>query len=184
MGRLFHPLRSDESLILAYRDGDASAFETLYRRHKDRLFHFLLLGCGHRETVEDIAHDVWLAVIRGVAAYQPTALFRTWLYRIARNRLIDHRRTDKSHRLRELDPDDAEHAGGTPAPSMEQAALCRRLLAALDSLPPEQREVFLLGQEGFSRAEIAAITGAAPETVKSRVRYARGQLRKSLEDLI
>ena len=184
MGRLLNQFRSDESLILAYQGGDSSAFETLYRRYKDRLFHFLFLGCGHRETVEDIAHDVWLGVIRGMTSYRQGALFRTWLYRIARNRLIDHLRTDKSHRLRDLDPETMQDSGNPRGMTAEQTALNRRLVAALDSLPPEQREVFLLREEGFSREEIAGITGAAPETVKSRGRYARRQLRKLLEDLI
>ncbi len=184
MGRLLNQFRSDESLILAYQDGDPSAFETLYRRHKDRLFHFLFLGCGRRDVVEDIAHDVWLGVIRGIETYRPSALFRTWLFRIARNRLIDHRRRDKSHRLGDLDPEELQDSGVSVSLNAERIAVFHRLIAALDTLPPEQREVFLLTEEGFSRQEIADITGAAPETVKSRGRYARSQLSKLLEDLI
>jgi RNA polymerase sigma-70 factor (ECF subfamily) len=180
MQKFLHNLKSDESLMLAYQKGDSVAFEVLYMRHKNQVFNFLYNGCQHLQLVEDLAHDIWLSIIRSVDRYRPQAPFRTYLYRIARNRLIDHWRKHGSGQ--DVEFNETEHLDTSiSVPATEQTAQVREILDAIMTLPDEQREVFLLREEGFSQQEIAEITDSNPETVKSRARYATRSLRKILE---
>ena len=183
MRSLIKHLKSDESLMRDYQQGDSVAFDVLYQRHKDKLFNFVYRSCQNREAVEDIAHDTWMAIIRSIEAYQPSAKFTTYLYRIARNKIIDHWRKPKIFEAETVEPDDVSQASlihGNANYGMEQLQQINSLMVALQQLPAEQREAFLLKEEGFSQREIADITNSKPETVKSRVRYARQQLRTEL----
>jgi len=175
MRPLIHRLKSDEALMLAYRNGDASAFECLYRRHKDRLFAFLYRSCPQQAVVEEIAQDAWMAVIDAAPGYEARARFTTWLFRIGYNRLVDHwRRRDNHH---ESLQDAPESALAATAAGEDAVA---RVMAAIATLPGEQRDTLLLKEQGFSLREIADITDSGQETVKSRLRYARQQLRERL----
>ena len=170
---------TDESLMLRYARGDASAFESLYRRHRQPLFRYILRQCRERALAEELFQDVWMRVIRARGPYEVRAKFTTYLYRIAHNRLIDHLRKRKPETavLNDL-PDDPVHAPERRAHSVRQT---ERLLRALDSLPAEQREAFLLREEaGMGVSEIADATGVSPEAAKSRLRYAVNKLRRSL----
>lgn len=174
MRQLLYRLKSDESLMQAYQGGDVAAFELLYRRHKDGLFAFLYRGCPRPAVVEELAQDSWMAVVDGAARYQPSAKFRTWLYQIAHNRQVDYwRRRDNRHTSLEEAP---EPLAESPAEPVRE-----RVLDAIGTLPRDQKDALLLQEQGFSLADIAAITGAGEETVKSRLRYARRQLRERLE---
>ena len=183
----------DEALMLAYAGGDVGAFDALYTRHKGGVYRYLVRHCGNAGTADELFQDVWMNLIRARAAYAPSARFATWLYRIAHNRLIDHWRT---HARAEfvatgVDGDEPDPLALVPgargdepdvrAGAREQAA---RIGVALARLPAMQREAFLLHQEGgLGLAEIAALTGAGIETVKSRLRYALAKLRQELLDL-
>lgn len=135
-----------------------------------------------------------MSVIRVRATYAPTAKFTTWLYRIAHNRLVDHWRANGHVELVTADatgdcdddPINAIPAARGDEPEVRAGAreIGARLAAALASLPSAQREAFLLHQEGgLELSEIAALTGAGVETVKSRIRYALVKLRDTLGDL-
>ena len=183
MRKLFLNLKSDESLMLAYQQGDSVAFEMLYQRHKSNLFHYLFHSCQNPNIVEDLAHDVWLSVIRRAAQYQASATFKTYLYRIAWHRLVDYWR--KSSRNQRFDDEFDEMTYLNPKatlPEGEQSVVMNEIMDAISKLPDEQRVAFLLKEEGFSQQEIADITEAKPETVKSRLRYANNALRIALED--
>ncbi len=164
--------------MMAYQNGDAAAFELLYRRHKDGLFAFLFWHYPRAAVVEELAQDTWMAVIDAARRYQPRARFRTWLYQIAHNKLVDHwRRQDNRHA-----PLDTvtKTACAEAADSIEQQRNVDTLMAALAGLPQEQKNALLLQEQGFSHADIAEITGVGMETIKSRLRYARKQLREHL----
>lgn len=173
-------LRSDVSLLRAYTKGEVAAFEVLYRRHKDGLYNFLYRSLSRHSVAEEIAQEVWLGVIDQAARYEEQgAMFRTWLYRIGRNKVIDYQRRKINQPHLMLDTqDDLLPANDL---SVEDNFLLRQLMAALDQLPDEQRETFILQQEGFSNQEIAEITGVGGETVKSRLRYAKSSTRQRLE---
>ena len=187
------PDARDEDLLLAYAAGDASAFDALYARHKGGVYRFILRQCAHAGVADELFQDVWMNVIRARSSYAPSAKFTTWLYRIAHNRLIDHWRATGRVELVTASPDDDDEdpldaipGAHTDEPEVRAGAreLSARLHDALAKLPAAQRDAFLLHQEGgLELAEIAELTGAGVETVKSRLRYALAKLRAELKDL-
>jgi RNA polymerase sigma-70 factor (ECF subfamily) len=179
----------DETLMLAYQGGDAGAFETLYGRHKGRLYRFMLRSVKSPEQVDELFQDVWMRVVEARGRYEASAKFTTWLYTIAHNRMMDHFRRNS---LRAVDSiDDVQEAaealpvrpGEQPEAQAETREDLRRLAAAIAALPHAQREVFVMSEEsGMSVPEIAEATGDNVEAVKSRLRYALKKLREALRD--
>jgi RNA polymerase sigma-70 factor (ECF subfamily) len=174
----------DTALMLRYKDGDAAAFEILYRRHNDALYRYLFRRCRHRATAEDVFQEVWGKIIKARGSYRPTAKFTTFMYRVAHNCFIDHVRRNKRHANHAaLEPE--QHADTTESPdTITERNLAReRLAAALSELPEEQRDAFLLHEEaGLSIDQIASVTGSNRETAKSRLRYAVNKLRAAIEE--
>jgi len=174
----------DSALMLRYKDGDTAAFETLYRRHNDALYRYLLRLCRHRATAEDIFQDVWGKIIKARSNYRPTAKFTTFMYRVAHNCFIDHVRRNKRHSNNaELEPELHADTSESPETITERSLARERLLLALHDLPEEQRDAFLLHEEaGLSIDQIASVTGSNRETAKSRLRYAVNKLRDAIEE--
>jgi len=174
----------DSALMLRYQDGDVAAFETLYRRHKDPVYRYLLRLCGHRDTAEDIVQEVWGKIVKARASYRPTAKFTTFLYRVAHNCFIDHVRRNKRHSGNTaLEPELYSDQGETLELATERSLARERLNIALRSLPDEQRDAFLLSEEGgLSVDQIASVTGCNRETAKSRLRYAINKLRNAIDE--
>ena len=179
---------ADEELMLRYAAGDVTAFELLYARHRGGLYAFVARQSPVAAWVDDIYQDAWLAVTRSRTDYRPSAAFRTWLYQIARNRLIDLVRQHQPARLaRYLADEDDDPAASLPDPAPGPDAVAERqqrkaaLEQALATLPPAQREAFLLREHAeLSVDDIAAMTGVTPETAKSRLRYALNKLKTAL----
>jgi RNA polymerase sigma-70 factor (ECF subfamily) len=180
---------TDEQLMLAFAQGDAGAFDRLYARHKGTVFRFISRSLPSRADAEEIFQEVWMKAIEARSRYEPRAKFTTWIYAIAHNRLVDRWRK-KGIALVPLDGGDDERPGIDPPddPANEPYAqlagreAIARFAAALEALPPAQREAFLLKEEAeMSIAEIAQATGANEEAVKSRVRYATAKLREALD---
>lgn len=199
MQKFLHRFKSDEALMLAYGSGNAAAFDVLYGRYKDRLFGFIYKSVQNQAQVEDIAHDSWMAVIGAAANYTDNAAFKTWLFRIAHNKVIDYWRASqrqpasKQSSIHEfgigvdgradsgigngdVDPDSISSLGN----SLEVERLAEEAHAEIARLPMDQQQAFLLQHQGFSLAEIAEISESKLETVKSRLRYASAKLRQSL----
>jgi RNA polymerase sigma-70 factor, ECF subfamily len=177
--------------MLAFKSGDARAFEMLVRRHRTAVFNFVLRYTGARARAEDVLQDTWLKVIRRSAEYEAKARFTTWLYTIARNLCVDGARKEKHREVDSLDaPGFADGpalgetlpaASGSPEREAISHQLQPLLVRALQALPEEQREVFILREySGLGFAEIAEVTATSQNTVKSRMRYALIALRKSL----
>ena len=177
---------SDEALMRAWVDGEVTAFDQLYSRHRGRLYRFLLRQLRDQATADELFQDVWQRVIAARVGWKPEAAFSTWLFRIAHNRLADHWRASSYRPPAPADAD--ERAARIPDPDTPERTLSefeqRRLLQlALDALPAEQREVLLLRlEQELTLEEIGAITGVGRETVKSRLRYAMEKLRARLPD--
>ena len=180
-------LDEDATLMLAYAQGDLSAFEALYARHRGTLYRFLLRSMRDQHAADELFQDTWSRVIASRARYQPQAKFSTWLLQIAHNLMID------SHRRKRplAQGEEAEHAvANHPIPDREQPEQSlsefeqrRRLQRAIEQLPDEQRTVVLLRLEHeMSLEEMAEVTGAGRETVKSRLRYAMNRLREQLSE--
>ena len=174
----------DEELTLAYRGGDAGAFEELYRRHRGGLFRFITRSVRDRAVAEELYQEVWMRAIEARERYQPQAKFITWLYTIAHNRLVDHWRK-RGLQVVALDTESefAANPGYEPERIAEARQGLERFARELAALPPAQREAFLLHQEAeMSVAEIARATGANEEAAKSRLRYAVTKLKEALGD--
>lgn len=173
--------------MLRFQAGDVRGFEELVRRHRTPVFSFLLRLTGDRGRAEDLCQETFLRVVRAAERWEQRALFRTWLYSMARNQAVDEARRQAFRRAEQLD-DAARPAEPSEAPGpdriAEGALLRPKLEAALAALPPEQREVFLLREHaGLRFGEIAEVTGVPENTVKSRMRYALEALRARLEAL-
>ena len=181
---------SDEQLMLAYRDGDAGAFDTLYRRHRGGVYRYMLRQCRDRAVVDELFQDVWMNLIRAREVYTVQAKFTTYIYTLAHNRLIDHYR---KHGRAEMVSFDSDDENGTmvdepvaaprdePERHLDVKQQAAQLLKLLDALPAAQREAFVMQYEGgMTVEEIAAAAGVNRETAKSRLRYALAKIRQGL----
>lgn len=184
---------SDEKLMMQYCDGDYAAFETLYNRHSRGLYRFINWQSPRIDWVDEITQDAWMRLHHARANYQPQASFKTLLYQIARNRLIDLLRQQHSTLASDLGDNakDGTNAfdslanqiqqNDTPDTTLIQKQRSLQLQQAISKLPLEQKEVLILHQfSELTIAEIAALTGAKAETVKTRLRYAMQKLKLTL----
>ncbi len=189
---------SDRELLAAHVDGDPEAFGTLFARHRDRLWAVALRTTGDPEEAADALQDALVSAFRGAASFRGDAAVTTWLHRVVVNASLDRLRRRKVRLADplpdELDTDSPEPspyaAGAGPALPSDPADVAvdeeRReaVLAALATLPPEQRAALVLvDMEGYSVEETAAILGCAPGTVKSRCSRGRSRLAPLLSEL-
>jgi RNA polymerase sigma-70 factor (ECF subfamily) len=177
----------DEDLMLAYRDGNAAAFDELYRRHKGPLYRYLVRQCGSRAMAEDLFQEIWANLVRARSGYTVSARFTTYLYRLAHNRVIDEYRRRSPQALVSFDdetldlPETPAHRSMEPETAYGVREQAARLLELLGALPEAQREAFVLQHEaGMTLEDIAEATGVNPETAKSRLRYAMAKLRAGM----
>jgi RNA polymerase sigma-70 factor (ECF subfamily) len=190
-------LPTDTDLVRAFVAGDRSAFESLYDRHDGPCFDFIrrLLGRHDVALAEDLHQDTWMAVARAAASFDAgRARFVTWLFTIARNRVMDHFRRDAPvvHLAQPVDDDDdapdaVEQVRADPSSQperrIERGAMAQAILREVQALPLAQRETFVLfSYDELSLQEIADVTGVGLETAKSRLRYARDTLRQRLAE--
>jgi RNA polymerase sigma factor (sigma-70 family) len=180
----------DEELMIRYRDGDVRAFEELYSRHRLGLYRFVAWRSPRADWVDEVVQDSWANLHHARGRYRPDATFRTYLYQIARNRLLDLVRQQQPLLAADMGTGtdgrdvfdglaDAAHDVVTPDAALDEKQRNDRLHAALNALPSEQKEAVVLQQfSGMSLDEISVIVAAPVETVKSRLRYAMRRLRE------
>jgi RNA polymerase sigma factor (sigma-70 family) len=182
---------ADEALMRRFAAGDARAFERLYDRHEKPVWRFVLRSVREPAIADDVTQELWFAVARNAATYQPNAKFRTWIFTMARNRVIDLARTKRNTVSIDEDIENGEGASMFaelaadsrlgPLRQLESKDTARQLLEAVEMLPPDQRETFLLQAEAdMSVEQIAEATHVSFETAKSRLRYARAKLKALL----
>jgi RNA polymerase sigma-70 factor (ECF subfamily) len=179
-------LLSDEDLMRLIGQGIiAPPIAELFRRHNRALFNFIAWQCrGDIGEAEDICQKTWVKLMQYPGDYRPTAAFRTFLYQIARNALIDAQRSAYARQREPLD--EAVLAVPDEDLSPEAEASLKQNIGqvhqALMDLPAAQREVIVLRFfSDMTLEEIAALTGVGFETVKSRLRYGFARLRQTLE---
>ena len=186
----------DAALMVAFQGGDESAFRSLFEKHGRAMVGF----CNHYvrdgARAEELAQDVFLKLYRSAPAYEPTARFKTFLYRIASNHCLNElRRGEYAARRAEdrsareeggapepTDPDSLAGPAVTPEEAALGAALGRQVQALLASLPDKQRAAFVLGRlEGLSYEEIAEVLDTTVSAVKSLVHRATVAAAAALE---
>lgn len=151
----------DVRRMKAWRKGDPAAFDALYGEHRAALYRYLLNGCGDATQAQELFQDIWLRVIDARNQYVAEAPFRAWLYRIARNRLIDHYRRGSTASHDPLTEENMSTVTEIAKPLQPDEIVTLRerheiLLQALQRLPMAQREAIVLQHvTGMSLAEIA-----------------------------
>jgi len=176
-------IASDEALLARYAGGEVAAFEQLYARYEAPVWRFLLRQCSQRAIAEELHQETWLAVARDAPRFRPDARFTTWLYAIARHRLIDRIRAARPQEGLDAIESLADERSPAPPEEFERLEQGEAIVAALERLPAEQREAFLLQAEAdLSVEQIAEVTGTGFETAKSRLRYARERLKQMLRE--
>ena len=188
---------SDEVLMQAFARGEAACFDILVRRHQDAVLNFILRTIRQRARAEELLQEVFIRVVKARGRYEVTAKFTTWLYTIARNICFDELRRGRLRQTQSLDTP-GPHAAQDAAPWVERvpdaqpdpeskahdASVAARIQTALNDLPDDQREVFILRQlSGLAFKEIGEIVGVSENTVKSRMRYALEKVRQALADI-
>jgi RNA polymerase sigma-70 factor (ECF subfamily) len=169
-------MNDDLSVIQRVLAGEPDAFRALVRRHQDSVWRLIRNFMNDPNDVEDIAQEVFLTAYRNLVAYDPDqGAFAPWLLAIARHKCLN---ALKKHRPRVLPRLPEEGDPHTPDRALTQAEWFRQLDAALDSMPLEQKTVFLLAEiEELSHEEIGRIEGIPVGTVKSRLSRAKEKLR-------
>jgi RNA polymerase sigma factor (sigma-70 family) len=175
---------SDEDLMLRYAAGDLDAFRRIYERHRGGLYRYFLRQ-SHAGVAEELFQDVWARVIQSRKRYRPKAAFKTWLYTLARNRLMDHWRREGRGVVQNSDDDCTDpalpDAQADPQRLVDLSYCLEQLLQLVAGLPDVQRQAFLLRHEaGMSLLQIAEAMSTKMETAKSRLRYAMDQLRNAI----
>jgi RNA polymerase sigma-70 factor (ECF subfamily) len=175
---------SDRALVRRIANGDADAFEELYRRHIDHAFMLARKLCSNRELAEEVTQESFISLWRGAHRYRPAlGSVRVWLSSIVRNRAIDAWRRAAVRPaevpILEEGPGQLHTAIGSDAPAPERAAV----LSLIATLPGPQKEaVFLAYFAGMTHDEIAAWSGAPLGTVKGRIRMGLQKVRVGLRD--
>ena len=181
----------DGTLVRRALKGDRKAFEMIILKYQQPLLNYLGRLTGEREQAQDFTQEVFLKVHASLSSFQPRFKFSTWLFKIASNFMIDFWRKKKIAAV-SLDRtrDDEENpsslqvpdAGPPVAKKYELAQIRKRIEDALNRVPEELRELFVLRHiNEFSYEEIAEIKNLPVGTVKNRVFQTKEMLRSLLE---
>jgi RNA polymerase sigma-70 factor (ECF subfamily) len=187
---------TDEELMLACKEDSGEALEELYRRYHRQVYYFICRNYGRREQAEDIAQEVFLRVFRGRKAYEPTARFTVWLFRIVRNLCIDESRRYWNRNVSREAETIFEEGQISPLDlvadeerdarrQIDEERDLKTIKDAIALLSPEQREVIVMNKfHGLSYQEIGDIIGSNAESVKQKAYRAHLRLRELLKPLL
>jgi len=185
----------DETLVARAQRGEASAFDVLVERYKQRLYATVYHMTGNHEDANDLVQDAFIKAYKSLQSFKGQSSFYTWIYRIAINRTINFlkRRKDRGHLSLnnvqsdvETDPDYVELMSHvTPRREVGLNELQEKLNEALQKLSEEHRAVVIMHDvQGMTHADIAKATGCSEGTVRSRLYYARQQLQGLLSQYL
>lgn len=171
----------DAALVAEVLNGRKESYALLVQRHQTSLFRYAR-GFGlDPDTSADMVQDALVRAYESLASCQDEGRFGFWVARILRNRCLDHLKSATEQRSAPLRPD-LPATRGDPEDHRRQSGLKEELEAALASLPPDQREAFLLKHaEGRPYDEIAELAGTSVSAMKMRVHRAREALRERLQ---
>jgi RNA polymerase sigma-70 factor, ECF subfamily len=189
---------SDEALMLRYQRGDRSAFVALLRRHQLPVYNFVLRQLGSALSADEIAQEVFLGVVREAARFDYETPFATRLFSIAYALVRDQRaRLPERRRLQHgpAAPESGRAVNGFAGPgnglpgrsgssqALTPQALEDSIVSAVEALPDEQKDVFLLREVAdLPFSEIAAVTRQSETAVKIQMQHALQRLRLALQD--
>lgn len=182
---------SDHELVKQFIDGEQSSFETLIRRHKDKVYTYIFLMVKNGQLAEDIFQETFIKVIKSLheGRYQENGKFVSWVVRIAHNLIIDHFRKEKQMKMLSCDEHEkvlfnsTRFSDVTIEDSIIQEQITTDVRRMVDLLPDEQKEVIIMRHYlDLSFKEIADQTNVSINTALGRMRYALINLRKMMEE--
>jgi RNA polymerase sigma-70 factor, ECF subfamily len=170
-------------VVMAQR-GEAEAFRWLVDRYEKRLLYFIRRSVDDADRALDVLQEVWMTVFRRISALRAPEAFRVWLYRIARDKAIDHLRGDRRHKEAVAETiDDATVDGSENSEEIEHIENAELIHRLLNKLTPAHREIVTLRfLEQMALDDIAAVVGCSIGTVKSRLHYAMRRLQEGIEE--
>jgi RNA polymerase sigma-70 factor (ECF subfamily) len=170
----------DAALAVRASKGDPSAFGTLYDRHLSAVYRYVYYRVRDDHEAEDLTSEVFMKALRAIPRYEPRQAFLAWLYRIARNSVIDHiRRGGRQVSFEDALLHPEVHNAVDPDIELLAGSDKATLRTALSRLTPLQQEVIVLRfLEGFSTDEIAQLTGKREGTIRGIQFRALGALRQ------
>ncbi len=182
---------SDNELINQFLSGDQMAIELLIRRHRKRVFGYILLLVKNYTIAEDVFQDTFIKVIKSLQEnkYTDSGRFVSWVMRIAHNLIIDHFRREKQQKTYSNDQSEIDvfNSPKFSDKNVEEIMVFEQLLSEVrnlvDELPDEQKEVVMLRHySGLSFKEIAEQTNVSINTALGRMRYALINMRKIMQE--
>lgn len=184
-------MMTDEELVVAYAQGNNSAFDVLLGRHKSTVYSYIYFIVRNRELAEDIFQETFVKAIITIkqGRYTENGKFRAWINRIAHNLIIDTYRQEKNEHTISNDECEVDlfnnHklSDGTIEDDMVKNQILSDVKKLIDYLPQNQREVLVLRYyQDMSFKEIAEITGVSINTALGRMRYAILNMRRLAEE--
>ncbi|MHA4738962.1 RNA polymerase sigma factor [Dyadobacter sp. MSC1_007] len=183
-------LDSDKYLVLSAAQGSQAAFVALFHRYKNKLYGYTLRLTGSEMLAEDIVQDVFMKLWADHASLASIDNFGSYLFRMSRNHVLNHfkRMAHETAIVSEMFRDGEQ--GNNNAHDMLAAKEVEQVLqSVVETLPPQQRAVYLLSrEEGKSHEEIADLLKISPNTVKNHIVQAmatiRAQVRRHADSLL
>jgi len=175
--------RSDDVLVKQALKGKKSAWLELLKRYEKPVYNYALRMVSNPDDALDLLQDIFIAVFRNLASFRGDSKFKSWLFRIAHYRCIEHYRRKKPHQSLDDEPElTANEAHSCPEQSVKQSQQSEALTSAMQILPVNQRTVVELKFfQHFTFDEIAGQLGISSNTVKSRLYSALDKLKGVLE---
>lgn len=185
----------DLELVEKVKAGETEAYAGLVRKYQDRVFNACWRICGHVEDARDLTQEAFLKALEGISGFRQQSEFYTWIFRVAVNLALSHRRKAATRRTVSLDQSVSagtqaeglarrvrDNPGDDPATAASEAELQGQVARALQALDDDFRTIVVLRDiEGFDYAEIGEILGIPTGTVKSRLYRARMALRGAIQ---
>jgi len=175
----------EAALVAGLRRGEAAAFDRVFELYRPRLFAFLLRLSRNRTVAEDLLDETWLRLVAHARSLRADTRLAAWLFTVARNLYWTHRRSsllEKAMAVELLTLWPAREDWPSPFDLASSGELGRRVDRALATLPAQHREVLLLvGREGLTPIEAAAVCGVRPEALRQRLARARAALARALD---
>jgi len=181
----------DEEILRKIAEKDPYAFRQFFEQYQELVFHVCLGILNNRQQAEDATQDVFFQIYRSAKSFRSESKVSTWLYRISVNRSLNILRRNRRQRwFRRLDellehgPDQIASSQKTPDQELEEKEQHQRLRQTIDSLPPNQKTVFVLHKyEGLSYKRISEILNISLSSVESRMFRAKKYLQKNFLSL-
>jgi RNA polymerase sigma-70 factor (ECF subfamily) len=175
-------MEDGRELIARIADGDRDALASFFRQYADRVYRYALTLVRDRALAEEVVQETMLAVWKGAGTFRGGGKLSTWVLGIARHKGLDKLRQERQSAKLETKHDEPDTVI-EPEREAARELLQDRVRAALEKLPAEHRETIILAfYHGLSYREIAELMECPEGTVKSRIFYAKEQMKRILKE--